>query len=108
MSNLDVNGALALLKILRLARFPRMFLRWANLGVSTMALNIFKIMIITLTSGHFFACCFFAVAAFEGHMEDSWTRKDFGDYTLYEEEVVTCAAGGNSTGTCYEVVAKAR
>ncbi|GMI15123.1 hypothetical protein TrVE_jg12093 [Triparma verrucosa] len=106
LSNLEVNGALALLKILRLARFPRMFIRWMNLGVSTMALNIFKIMIITLTSGHFFACLFFAVAAFEGHQEDSWTRKDFGDYTLYQEQAVTCDDSA-ATGSCYEVVATA-
>ena len=70
VSNLDVNGALALLKVLRLARFPRMFLRWANLGVSTTALNLLKIMIMTLTAGHFFACVFFAVASYEGHAEE--------------------------------------
>ncbi|GMH67617.1 hypothetical protein TrRE_jg12680 [Triparma retinervis] len=104
VSNLDINGALALLKILRLARFPRMFLRWANLGVSTMALNLFKILIMTLTAGHFFACCFFGVAVLEKHSEESWTRKD----SLFYEEQVSCS---NSTTpqlhdstVCYDVI----
>jgi len=90
VSNLDVAGAMSLLKMLRLARFPRLFVRWANLGVSTMALNLFKISILTLTAGHFLACAFFAVADHEKHTDDNWTRKDFGEYTLFEEVEVSC------------------
>ena len=47
-----------------------MFLRWANLGISTTALNLLKIAIMTLTAGHFFACFFFAVAEYEGHTDE--------------------------------------
>jgi len=104
ISNLELGvGALALLKVLRLARFPRMIVRWANLGVSTMALNIFKISVMTLTAGHFFACLFFLVAVADGHTDESWTRKDFGHYTLFDWEPTSCNST-DSTQTCVELV----
>ena len=41
----------------------------------------------------------------------SWTRKDFGEFTLFEEEPMACdsitSSTTNSTGTCYQVVRRA-
>jgi len=84
ISNLPLGGGLSLLKGLRLFRFPRILLRWAYLGYSTKALNLFKLVIAITTSGHLVACMFYFIARTEDHDEENWTVYD-GLYTIRDD-----------------------
>jgi len=89
ISNLPLGGGYSLIKGLRLLRFPRILLRWAYLGYSTKALNLFRLGVAITTSGHFVACAFYMVARLEEHKDENWTVVD----GLYKE----CSPGANTT-----------
>ena len=62
VSNLPLTGPFGLLKAARMIRMSRVLTRWSYLGYDPNKLQIFKLVILIITIGHFLACAFFMVS----------------------------------------------
>mmetsp|Transcript_28237 Transcript_28237/g.53441 ORF Transcript_28237/g.53441 Transcript_28237/m.53441 type:complete len:873 (-) Transcript_28237:107-2725(-) len=65
VSNLPLSGPWGLLKAFRMHRMSRVLTRWSYLGYDPMKLQVFKLIVLIMTIGHFLACAFFMVSKFD-------------------------------------------
>ena len=65
VSNLPLSGPWGLLKAFRMHRMLRVLTRWSYLGYDPTKLQVFKLVVLIMTIGHFLACAFFMVSKYD-------------------------------------------
>ncbi|GMH56119.1 hypothetical protein TL16_g02062 [Triparma laevis f. inornata] len=93
VSNLPLSGPWGLLKAFRMHRMSRVLTRWSYLGYDPMKLQVFKLIVLIMTIGHFLACAFFMVSKFD---YDQFRKKENLELETYDNKSwVVVDADGN-------------